>query len=35
MVGTTLTSPARFQVKGVDAGYFNWSVLEMKLVNYQ
>lgn len=34
-VGMTLASPARFQARGVDAGYINWSVLQMKLVNYQ
>jgi hypothetical protein len=34
-VGTTLASPARFQARGVDAGYLNWSVLQLKLVNYQ
>lgn len=35
MVGTTLNSPSRFQARGVDAGYFNWSVLQIKNVNFQ
>jgi uncharacterized protein (TIGR03437 family) len=35
MVGPTLTSPSRFQARGVDAGYFTWSLLQLKNVNYQ
>jgi hypothetical protein len=34
-VGTTLSSPARFQTRGVDAGYFNWGVLQVKNVVFQ
>ena len=33
MVGTTLTS--RFQARGVDAGYFSWSLADLKNVDYQ
>lgn len=34
-VGTALTSPARFQASGVDAGFFNWGTLQVKNVVYQ
>ena len=34
-VGTTLSSPARFQTRGVDAGYFNWGMLQLKNVVFQ
>ena len=34
-VGTTLSGPARFQASGVDAGYFNWGLLQVKNVAYQ
>jgi hypothetical protein len=35
MVGTTIISPSRFQARGVDAGYFDWRLLQMKNVTYQ
>jgi hypothetical protein len=35
MVGTMLTSPSRFQARGLDAGYFSWSLFQLKNVNYQ
>jgi uncharacterized protein (TIGR03437 family) len=35
LVGETLASPARFQAAGLDAGYFNWRRLEVKLVEYR
>jgi hypothetical protein len=34
-VGTTLSSPARFQASGVDAGFFNWGELQVKNVVFQ
>jgi hypothetical protein len=34
-VSTTLSNPARFQTRGLDAGYFNWGILQFKNVNYQ
>jgi hypothetical protein len=33
--GATLSSPGRFQARGVDAGYFNWGTLQIKNVNFQ
>jgi hypothetical protein len=35
MVGTVLTSPSRFQARGVDAGYLSWSLFNLKNVDYQ
>lgn len=34
-VGTTLSTPARFQARGVDVGYFSWGALQVKNVAFQ
>jgi len=34
-VASTLPAPARFQAAGIDIGYFNWALLQMKNVNFQ
>ncbi|HYL78925.1 MAG TPA: hypothetical protein VEU96_32340 [Bryobacteraceae bacterium] len=34
-VGAALSSPARFQARGVDAGYFSWGELQVKNVAFQ
>lgn len=34
-LGTSLSSPTRFQARGVDAGYFSWGLFQLKNVNYQ
>jgi hypothetical protein len=34
-VGTALSSPARFQTRGVDAGFFSWAAIQVKNVAFQ
>ena len=34
-LGVTLSSPARFQTTGIDAGYFNWAWARIKNVQYK
>lgn len=34
-IGTSLSAPARFTARGIDVGFFNWTHLSVKNVNYQ